>query len=120
MKVFEYEVFIPKSSQYESKYRLRELEVGLENDNYMVLIDPSFTTINKASRSGSCLNKTLDKHTISTWETGCGSIDGIHYTEYSSHKVRPETIKRRIESYINEKYGYLMKPDLRFITLQGE
>lgn len=115
MKVYKYKVEILKSEQYDNKFIKEELEVGLENDRFMVLLDSSFTKINKKKSTGSDLDRTLDHHYVSEWKMGFKSLDGIHYTEFSSHKVRPSTIKRRIEAFIKKEYGYLSKIDLSFI-----
>lgn len=115
MKVYRYEVRILKSSEYDNKFITEELEVGLQNDRFIVLLDDNFTRINKNNSTGSDLDRTLNCHRVSEWKMGLKSLDGIHYNEFSSHRVRPETIKRRIKSFIKSEYGYLSEINLDFI-----
>lgn len=116
MKVRHIDVRVLKSDKYENEYEVKELDVVAENELYLVLGDLHFTTLRKVSKEGSGLNPVLNKHTVSIRDHGIECLDGIHYTEYTTRNVQPETIKRRIRKFIEEKYGYMFKPDLSFIN----
>ena len=115
MKIYLYEVFIPKDQVYESKFDSSELEVAVQNEELIVINDRRFTIINKAARLGSSLNRTLNDFHVSEWKLGCKSLDGIHYTEYSDHPVRAKTIKSRIERFIEREYSWTKSFSLDFI-----
>lgn len=115
MKVKHVDVQVIKSPEHDNKYQVTELEVVAENELYLVLNDTHFTTLRKTKKEGSELNKVINDHSISVWDMGYASLDGIHYTEYTTKAVDPEKIKGRIEQYVEKKYGYLFKVDLGFI-----
>lgn len=112
----EYEVEIFKDASKENTFVIKNHEVGLENDRFIVLKNEHFTTLNKNKRGGHSLNMTLDDTSIHTrkWKY-LPDYDGIVYHLFTEKTKKPEQIRKEIAAFIEKEYGYLTAVNLDFI-----
>lgn len=88
-------------------YEVRKRKVLAKNDYYICLEDHSFTSLEI---------KNIGKPSIHSYANDNVWGNRITYRLYSYKNVRPSTIKRQIEKYIKDKYGFFSKDlDLSFI-----
>lgn len=113
-KINLYSVEIIKDPRWGNKFVKQEYEVGLENEKYVVIKDLHFTILDKkGDRSSS--HHIIGNPSVSEWKTGLDSLDGIHYTLWTYKTKRPETIKREIQAFVEERFGYISNINLDFI-----
>jgi len=90
----------------EDKFKVKEVDILVENDNYVVLNDDEFTKLEK--KDGYSLYYCLNKERINIIINDNYFSDSITYTLYSEHRLSPSKIKEKIENEIESKYGWLM------------
>lgn len=114
-----YKVGILKNG--ESYFEQTEVGVALENDQWIVLDFRNFDKVTKDKNYEHSYPR-IGVHRI--WkrdnETGYFSNhrewgNGVFYKLYSETKKRPSTIRKEIEAFLEEKFGYLASIDLSFI-----
>lgn len=112
MKIRHYYVEIFKSRTEKNTYKIEKIEIGLENDKYIVLKDISFT---KLAKEKNLTYNEIGKPSIYIRDWKIESVDGIVYSLYTYKRTRPDTIKNAIHKFIKDKYGYLFNVNLEFI-----
>ena len=116
MKIYKYSVEIFRTKVKENVFKTEQFEVGLENDNLIVLKDESFTKLNKKKSKYSTDISVDDEHIYERkWGGSLADYDGIQYILYTYKVKKPETIRKQIENWISDKYGYLFNINLDFI-----
>ena len=101
----------------EDCFTVTKEQVLAENEIYIVLNDSHFTKLKKTGY-GVYFNK-MEKETISVRTNDNLLGNGVFYTFYSTTKRRPSTIKKHIEAYVKEKFGWLSEGMDLSIIKQG-
>lgn len=114
-----YRVGILKSGK--SYFEQEEVEVAFENNQWIVLNDDVLTRLTKNQTYASTSDR-IGYHKIWDKNEERGFFkdhkyygNGIFYKLYSETNKRPQTIKKEIAKFIEEKFGYLGTIDLSFI-----
>lgn len=114
-----YKVGILKNG--ESYFEQSEIGVALENDQWIILDVYEFKKLTKTKdHEFSYPRIGIQKIIKRDNETGYFKEhrewgNGVFYKLYSETKKRPSTIRKEIEMFIEEKFGYLGRIDLSFI-----
>ena len=109
-----YHVEIINDPKVEHVYTYAEFDIACRNDTYIIVNDPNFTKlcIKKSSRN---FDPAIGEPSIYELKMGLRYADGIRYSLYTYAIKKPETIKKEIDRYIKNKYGYLLNINLDFI-----
>jgi len=89
-------------------FEIKEFNILIQNDKYVILDNDSWTKLEKDSGSYSSYN-VIGKECISVAVGDNYSRDGVFYTSYSETKIDPATIREHIEEKIEEKYGWFVR-----------
>jgi hypothetical protein len=96
------------------KFEVKAFNVIAENDSYIAIDDPYFTSI---SKDKSFWDSHIDKPSISLYAKDTCWGTRVRYSLYTAKTKRADTIKKEIEAAINQKYGFFAKGfDLSFIA----
>lgn len=112
-QIIEYRVDIYKNEPNRNEFKTSYHNIALQNDEYIVLDNHQYTRLCKHKKNAS--DPVVNDESIYERNWGIKMFDGISYTMYADHKIRPETIKNQIERFIQHKYGWLTVIRLDFI-----
>lgn len=114
-----YKVGILKNGK--NYFEEEKIKVALENDQWMVLDNEHYDKITKNKHFKYSYPR-IEVHDIYKKDNETGYLknhkqfgNGVFYKLYSETKKRPSTIRKEIEKFLNEKFGYLCNIDLSFI-----
>lgn len=98
-------------------YTQKVVPILKENDSYIVIDDEKFTKLQKHGKGDRyTIYPVLNNHSISLNRHDSCWGNRIYYSEYSTSKTRPCTVRRRIERELLTEFGFFMGGiDLSFI-----
>lgn len=117
--IYKYEVRLPinKGTYFnENIFKKEELKIAFENEHFIVLDEINPTKVTKSKDWEVCYDR-LGKEKIEiNLRPSTYWGNGITYLLYSTTKVRPTTIKKKIQARIDKELGNLTSIDLSIIT----
>lgn len=111
--MYTYKVQIYKDQAKEKEFKIDQYPIAFQNDKYIILNDSILTKLEK--ENSKYRSNPTPGHPVIFSMMESTKWESIVYTLYSVTAVKPEKIKKQLNTWLQNKYGWLSSIDLDFI-----